>query len=118
SSDLLNASDLAVSPNIPVPGTMEGFGINVIEANACGLPVIAADLEGLTEAVQNGENGTLIPPLDSDGFVAEIRRLMEDPGQLAERRKKASSYAAATFHWNVLSDKYLEAFEEMLTSAS
>ncbi|NTW15138.1 MAG: glycosyltransferase family 4 protein, partial [Candidatus Moranbacteria bacterium] len=42
---LLNASDLAVSPNIPVPGTMEGFGINVIEANACGLPVIAADLE-------------------------------------------------------------------------
>jgi len=106
---LLNSADLAVSPNIPVPGTMEGFGINVIEANACGLPVIASDLEGLAEAVSDGKNGTLIAPEDSAALIGEIRRLHDDRTALANEGKRAKDFVRERFHWDVISDRYVEA---------
>lgn len=108
---LLNSSDLAVSPNIPVPGTMEGFGINVIEANACGLPVIASDLEGLTEAVRDGENGRLVRPGDSQAFTDAISELAADRTELAEEGAKAKRFVRANFHWDALSDRYLAELE-------
>ncbi len=108
---LLNASDLAVSPNIPVQGTMEGFGINVIEANACGLPVLASDLEGLSEAVKDGENGRLLPPEDSDAFVREITRLHDDRQALASEGIRAKAFVGEHFHWDAISDRYVEALE-------
>lgn len=115
---LLNSSDLAVSPNIPVPGTMEGFGINVIEANACGLPVIASDLEGLTEAIHDGENGKLVPPEDAGAFVDALRALEGDRARLAEEGKRASEFVRSVFHWDALSDRYVEALEKEIASRS
>jgi len=108
---LLNSADLAVSPNIPVPGTMEGFGINVIEANACGLPVVASDLEGLTEAIVNGENGTLLEPGNADAYVSEITRLMENPERLKAEGLRAKDFVLDRFHWDALSDRYIRVFE-------
>lgn len=113
---LLNASDLAVSPNIPVPGTMEGFGINVIEANACGLPVIASDLEGLTEAVIDGENGHLVQPGDAEGFAVQIRALMDDRARLSAEQRAASDFSARAFGWDSLSDKYVESLRALMSS--
>ncbi|MEI7749802.1 MAG: glycosyltransferase family 4 protein [Candidatus Moraniibacteriota bacterium] len=108
---LLNSADLAVSPNIPVPGTMEGFGINVIEANACGLPVIASDLEGLTEAIVNGENGSLLEAGNADAYVAEITRLIGNREQLKAEGIRANSFVRNRFHWDALSDRYIRTFE-------
>lgn len=50
---LYNTADIVVSPNIRIPGSMEGFGINAIEAGACSRAVIASDLDGLKDAVHN-----------------------------------------------------------------
>ena len=57
-----DASDLFVMPNIPVAGDMEGFGVVILEANEARTPVIASDLEGLQDVVQNGLNGFKVPP--------------------------------------------------------
>jgi len=111
---LLNSSDLAVSPNIPVPGTMEGFGINVIEANACGLPVIASDLEGLTEAVHDGKNGRLVPPLDANAYVAAIGPLMRDREALKKAGNDATDFVRENFLWDALSDRYVLVLEREL----
>src|SRR5690606_1075671 len=43
---LFRGSDLFVMPNIHVPGDLEGFGVVMLEAGICGLPIVAADLEG------------------------------------------------------------------------
>jgi hypothetical protein len=47
-------------PNIRVPGDAEGFGLVALEAVVCGTAVLAADLEGITEAIQHGKNGLLV----------------------------------------------------------
>ncbi len=112
---LLNSSDLAVSPNIPVPGTMEGFGINVIEANSCGLPVIASDLEGLSEAVHDGENGRLVRPSDADAYVEAIRLYSDDRRQLKIDGEKAAAFVSSHFLWDTLSDRYKDVLEAELT---
>ena len=58
-SGFLRASDLAV-----LPSHQEGFANAILEAMACGLPVVATDVGGNAEAVANGVSGTIVPPHD------------------------------------------------------
>ncbi len=113
---LLNTADIAVSPNIPVPGSMEGFGINVLEASVCGLPVVASRLEGLAEAIQDGENGRLVPPEDADAFRDAILDFM---GNTTERKAFGARAAAHTrkhYHWDAISDRYMEVLQQEISN--
>jgi glycosyltransferase involved in cell wall biosynthesis len=79
---LLRGADLFVQPNIPVSGDMEGFGLVMIEAAMRGTPVVAADLEGIKDAVVDGRTGILLPPGDAKAWVARISTLLRAPQQL------------------------------------
>jgi phosphatidylinositol alpha-1,6-mannosyltransferase len=79
---LLQGADLFVQPNIRVPGDIEGFGLVTIEAAMRGLPVLAADLEGISEAVVDGVTGRLLPSGDAQAWVAELTTLAADRAHL------------------------------------
>ncbi len=70
------AADIFVMPNVEVAGDIEGFGIVAIEAAAAGLPVVASRLQGIREAVREGENGILLPWDDPAAFVGRLNKLM------------------------------------------
>ena len=55
-----------------MPSTMEGFGIVFIEAMACGIPVIAGNIDGSVDALMNGELGQLIDPLNSREIIQSL----------------------------------------------
>ena len=57
----------------------EPFGITPLEAMACGVPVVAASVGGLTDSVVHGTTGLLIPPRDPAALVAAATRLLADP---------------------------------------
>ena len=78
---LLQGADIFVQPNIPVDGDMEGFGLVTIEAAMRGTPVVAAELEGIKDAVINGRTGILLPPVQPDCWVATLTELASDPGR-------------------------------------
>jgi glycosyltransferase involved in cell wall biosynthesis len=61
-----------------LPSYREGFGSSVIEAAACGLPVVASRIYGLTDAVQEGVTGLLHPAGDVSFLAHQIERLVED----------------------------------------
>ena len=61
-------------PNISVPGDVEGFGIVAIEAAACGTPVVASDIQGIRDAVIDGETGFLLEERNVAAFVGAIRK--------------------------------------------
>lgn len=65
---MLRAADVVVMPNRSVEGDMEGFGLVALEASAVGTPVVAADIEGLRDAVLEGETGVLVDEGDVAGF--------------------------------------------------
>jgi phosphatidyl-myo-inositol dimannoside synthase len=65
---LLNVAEAFIMPNIAIPGDVEGFGIAALEAGACGLPVIASDLQGIRDAVIDGVTGYLVRERDAKAF--------------------------------------------------
>jgi len=69
-------ADLFVAPNIPVAGDMEGFGIVCIEAGLRGVPVAAARLEGLHDAVRDGRTGRFFTPGDGVDCARVIREVI------------------------------------------
>lgn len=102
-------ADVFVMPNVPVPGDMEGFGLVALEASASGLPVVAAGLEGITEAVHAGGNGVLVEPGDGAAFAAALAAYLDLPA--AERRaagQAGATYTHQTFGWDRTARRYAE----------
>jgi glycosyltransferase involved in cell wall biosynthesis len=77
------------------PSLYEGFGMPLLEAMACGTPVIGSDASCLPEVV--GDAGLLISPHDVEGLADSLERLLTDAGRWADLsqqgRARASAYA-------------------------
>jgi glycosyltransferase involved in cell wall biosynthesis len=106
---LLNGCDLFVQPNIRIEGDMEGFGISVIEAAAAGRVVVASRLEGLKDAIIEGENGFLVEPEDADGYAAKIVALLADDSGREAAGERAHRFVSERFGWGHIARQYLEA---------
>lgn len=76
---------------------VEGFGIAIVEAAACGVPVVAGDAGGVPDAVRDGETGVLVPPGDAAAFAAAIGRLLAD-GELRGRLGQNGRRAVETYY--------------------
>jgi len=96
---LYNAADIFIMPNMTVPGDMEGFGIVVLEAGSCGLPVIACNIEGIKDAVIDGKTGYLVGEGDVEGFLRGIRDMNLKKADV--RREVVSR-----FNWKMISREY------------
>ena len=71
------ACDLAVLPSI----SGEGSPAAVKEAMACGIPIIATDIGGVREILENGRQGLVVPAGDADAIANALRRLLRDPAE-------------------------------------
>lgn len=107
--ELYRRGQLFIMPNVVVPGDMEGFGIVMLEAGACGLPTLAADLEGIRDVVEEGVNGWFAPTGDANAFAARIRELLDDPAKLRTASERTAEYVTSTFPWDRTAERYLEA---------
>ncbi|WP_028046863.1 glycosyltransferase family 4 protein [Cellulomonas sp. URHE0023] len=73
---LMRGCDIFVQPNIPVAGDMEGFGLVAVEAAMRGALVVVADLEGLRDAVVDGQTGIVVTAQDADAWTRELDALV------------------------------------------
>ncbi|MEZ4700478.1 MAG: glycosyltransferase family 4 protein [Rhodothermales bacterium] len=115
---LYRGADLFVMPNIPVPGTMEGFGVVMLEAGISGLPAIAARLEGIQDVVAEGENGHFVESGDAGGFIEAILRYDRDRHALARASERAAAYTRETFSWEAVARRYVDVLGQLSTVAS
>ncbi len=106
---LFNTVDLVVSPNIHVPGSIEGFGINAIEVAACERVVLASDFQGLPDAVHDGENGFLLPREDAVAWRDKILETLADDFDRIAFGKKARAYTITHFGWPGIAQRYYNA---------
>lgn len=93
-----------------VPSHNESFGLVAIEAQACGTPVVAAAVGGLTTAVTDGVTGTLVDGHDPADYAAAIRPYLTDRGFRAEAGAKAVRHAES-FGWDVTAERTLDVYE-------
>ncbi|WP_353635039.1 glycosyltransferase family 4 protein [Halobacterium sp. NMX12-1] len=105
---------LAASDVLVLPSFREGTPRVITEAMASGLPVVATDIAGIPEQVEDGENGYLIPTGDSDALADRLERLLADE-ELREQMgvrglKRADRFSVAT-----MVDELDEVYQELLT---
>lgn len=105
---LYHTADIVVSPNIVVPGTMEGFGISVIEAALCGRPVIASNLQGLKDAIIHNENGLLVEPENALAWSGAITTLLGNEPLRHDLGARARDYTRKHYHWDTIARDYVE----------
>jgi glycosyltransferase involved in cell wall biosynthesis len=74
------------------PGIRESLGLVFIEAQACGLPVVAFDNAGVPEAVKDGITGLLVPAFDAKAFEEAIARLLKDSQLRRQMGRAAQSH--------------------------
>lgn len=110
---LMHAGDLFVQPNIKIDGDMEGFGISVIEAGVSGITVLAAELEGLKDAIKDGQNGFLVPSEDTDAWVEKIEQLLSSDFDRTAFGKKAREYVIDHYSWDKIAKQYLKVLSSL-----
>jgi glycosyltransferase involved in cell wall biosynthesis len=91
---------------------MEGFGIAVIEATLAGLPAIVSRLEGLQDALIDGQNGVFVTPGDANGFIQAILTVLKDEDAYRRFKLSATKTTEEHFHWNAISKLYGELLEK------
>lgn len=91
---LLKASDVFVLNSI-----YEGLPHTVIEAMACSVPVVATDIRGTDEAIDNGRTGLLIPPDNEQALASGIARLFQNRKLAEQLAEKALAAVREKFTW-------------------
>ncbi|MFP6565247.1 MAG: glycosyltransferase family 4 protein, partial [Myxococcota bacterium] len=95
----------------------EGWGMTVIEGNACGAPSVSANVHGLRDAVRDGETGLLFACGDQGELARSIIRVLEEPG-LREKLSTEGLRWAARFDWDRVADDALALIDRAIEGTS
>jgi sugar transferase (PEP-CTERM/EpsH1 system associated) len=111
-ADLLPDFDVFVLPSLA-----EGISNTILEAMACGVPVIATAVGGNVELVQDGLTGRLVPPRDDDRLMAAIYEMFSDRQLATDRGAKARARAESIFSLSTMVAAYDTLYSTLLRSA-
>jgi L-malate glycosyltransferase len=88
---------LATADVFVLPSRSEGFSNAIVEAMAASLPVVATNVGGNGEAVQDGVSGVIVPPEDPNALAAAIVQLLSDPAKARRMGAEGKRLAAEKF---------------------
>jgi glycosyltransferase involved in cell wall biosynthesis len=103
---IYNAADVLLAPSL-----YEGFGFTILEAMACGTPVIASNVSSLPEVA--GDAAILFDPLDVEGMVAAIQHLQVDPTYRQQLIDRGLS-RAKLFTWEKTAEQVAKVYERLI----
>ncbi len=94
-----SAGDVFVLASLASSRDVEGFGIVLLEAAACGLPVVAARSGGMPDALDEGKTGLLYEPSDRNQLVSHLRALLSDDARRAAMGRNGRARIEREFTW-------------------
>jgi len=97
---------------VVVPSWHETFGQVILEAMQHGVPAIASETGGVTELVEHGENGLLVPPRDVPALVAAVRKLSTDEA-LRRRLRRGAATRAPAWRWSRRIAPWMDLYKEL-----
>ena len=100
------------------PSLLEGMPLTVLEAMACGLPVVATPVSGTAELVRDGENGIFVRPADPAALARAILRLIEDEPMREAQGRSARRFVERGYGWDAVAEKTLAVYRELLPTAT
>lgn len=110
----LRAMDILCAPSRTTARWKEQFGRMLIEAMACGVPVVASDSGEVPHVVQDA--GFVVPEADCAKWAETIDRVASDDALRAELSRRGIGRARAEFAWPVVARRHLDFFDEILSA--
>lgn len=95
-----------------LPSTREGFGMVLVEANACNIPVITYKSGGVVEVVEDGRNGFLVEPRDINNLSLKIRLLLENEDLSRKMGEYGRRKVEKCFTWDNIVNEIIEIYNE------
>ncbi|MBO3839438.1 MAG: GT4 family glycosyltransferase PelF [Thermoproteota archaeon] len=107
--EVMSQCDIFVRPSLT-----EGMPLTILEAMACGLPVIASKIPGSSEVVKDGETGILVETGNVEQLSSAIIKLLEDENYAERIRKRAYEFVKNHYSWDRVAEEYLKTYNEIL----
>lgn len=109
--DFYRAADVVL-----VPSRSESFGLVALEAQACGTPVVAADVGGLPYVVEDGRSGFLVDGHDPGDHADRLLQILRD-GRLQSAFGEEAARQALRFTWDATTDQMVSVYDEVLAAS-
>lgn len=90
------------------PALIEPFGLTLIEAAACGLPIVATEEGGPVDIIKNCQNGHLINPLDKKGMAKALLHTLKDKKEWEQLSQNGINGVRQHYSWKAHVDKYID----------
>ena len=111
------ASLMKASYCLTLTSLWEGMPNVVLEAMACRLPVVATDVEGVSELIRDGVNGFVAPPRNAEAFGQALDRLLQDSVKAETMGEKSQESVNKDFTIFAMVSKYVRLFENLLSGS-
>jgi glycosyltransferase involved in cell wall biosynthesis len=108
---------MAIADIFCLPSYREGFGTTVIETAAMEVPTVGTKINGLIDAIVEGETGILVPSHDDKALLVGLRQLLDDPDLAYQMGIKARQRCIQKFDKNTINKKLLEEYIRILKKA-
>ena len=105
--EALNAADLLVLPSVA-----EAFGLVLVEAMACGLPVLAADAHGPAQIVAPG-TGWLVPADDEQALTEALLSAACNPSERRQRGERACRHSRSNYGWPMITARIADVYDQI-----
>ncbi len=106
---LYSGAGVAVTPSVYEP-----FGIVVVEAMACGAPVVASAVGGIRETVESGRSGLLVPPADPPALADAVNRVLSDKSLAGKLAGNARRRVERHFTWQAAAEKTHDLYKRLV----
>lgn len=110
--DCYRQCDLFVLPNREIAGDIEGFGLVLLEAQACGRPVVAGDSGGTAETMDPGRTGLLLSCRHPEELAGPLGELLADDRRLETMAHSARRWVEERFGWDAAAGRAAEVFAQ------
>lgn len=92
-----------------LPSVSEPFGIVVLEAMACGIPIVASSIGGIVDIITNRKNGLLVPPRNPKKIAQAVEEILQHPVLTAKLRREGKE-RVKDFDWKNIAKRLEEAY--------
>ncbi|MBW1921355.1 MAG: glycosyltransferase family 4 protein, partial [Deltaproteobacteria bacterium] len=113
--DYYCVADVVVLPSIHTrKGETEGLGVVLLEAMACGVPVVGSNVGGIPDIIKHGETGLLAAEKDPEDLADKILKLVDDKRLRKRVIENGLKLVRENFSWDVIAEKFLQVYREVM----